>query len=271
MTSEERTKIENDIKSILFEIISDKLISTFSIDANAIVKSDYDNPTASKVIVQFSYNERLNKVYIEYALSENLSSKLGAYFSDVNRFYDEINFYLSENFHYYMGFYCNLISHLSTEKFSEQIESSLICGPYTVGYWNSVFGVNQFIQDKFAVGIDLKEKERTDKNIFYKFYNDISDLNEKYGYNGFMMSIYGSSVSNYDKDFFTFYQNHKNDKDAIAAKIQQMDNMYKNIYNNYQKKFPEIMKDYSDLYFKHFGRHLEDLNGRTNRFYIVIN
>ena len=274
MLSNEAKKVNNEsIQLMLSQVLSDKLVSVFNIDPNSIIVSNLENPETPSIVCQFAYNERMNKVYVEYVLNNALTSKLCTGFSSLNDFYRETDYYITENFHFTMGFYCNIISHFLFGYHNDSmIDSSLVLGPYSVGYWKSVFDTYQFIQDEFTANICILEKKRQDPNddTFSKLYDDIKALNKKYHYNGSIIGKYGCCINAHDKEFFDYYREHKNDKDALSDKIEELDKKYADIHNTYQSNIPNSMKEYNEIYNKYYGVKYEDLNSATKKFYLNI-
>lgn len=288
------------IKKYLLKVLQDSIrdaISNGDIFLKEIESKSDINPC---LFVQFYYNTRTNKAFIEYDYNDIFRIKY-----NTDNVTDYINYYIKNNFEYNTFIYPEII--MMEDGVNERCDSSYIITPYTIAYWKCLSGVYEFITDQTEIfrllsGINIpsysneyyeEKKEIYDsyfKSNFSKFEEEMNKLNTKYKisvdkapdkkFEDFIdlvkelnQKYIQTSLSEEDKESYIneykeIYHNNFASKD-LYKKIEELNKKY-NILPNRNECIPEIFEEYSKLFYDFFDAKLIDISDSINKFYVEI-
>ena len=233
MDKEDLKKKNDSIQEFLYTAITDGLIKFYELDRSYFQKSDIINPTTSAVVVQFVYNDRFNKAYVESICNQSLIKKLGEQKKfPLKDFYNAIDTSIETN----MDFSTNVKAKILRGGYShihgdDNVFTTDKLSPYSIGYWTSVTDSYEFICDKVQVRYD------------------ISNLGLPPGLkNGIQLP---PSLN---------FENMITEVQAINKEFS----------DNYNSKIADVYKKYQVLYKKYTKHNLKDINTIAKRFYVNI-
>ena len=233
MNKDDLKKKNDSIQQFLYRVITDGLIEFYELDGNSFQKSDMLNPTASAIVVQFAYNDRFNKAYVESICNTALIKKLGEQKKfPLKDFYNAIDSSIESN----MDFSTNVKAQILRDGYSHisgdgNIFTTNKLSPYSIGYWTSVTDNYEFICDKTQVRFD------------------ISNLGMPPGLKNGVQIPPSLNFENM---------------------LIEVESINKEFDNKYNSKIPEVYKKYQQLYKKYTNHSLKDLNTITKRFYVNV-
>lgn len=233
MNKDDLKKKNDSIQQFLYRVITDELIEFYELDGNSFQKSDMLNPTTSAVIVQFVYNDRFNKAYVESICNQSLIKKLGEQKKfPLKDFYNAIDTSIESN----MDFSTNVKAKILRDGYihihgDDNVFTTNKLSPYSIGYWTSVTDNYEFICDKAQIRFD------------------ISNLGLPPGLKNGVQLPPSLNFEN------------------MLIEVQAIN---KEFSNNYNSKISDVYKKYQAIYKKYTKHTLKDINTIVKRFYVNV-
>ena len=233
MDKEDLKKKNDSIQESLYTAITDGLLKFYELDRSYFQKSDIINPTTSAVVVQFVYNDRFNKAYVESICNQSLIKKLGEQKKfPLKDFYNAIDTSIETN----MDFSTNVKAKILRGGYShihgdDNVFTTDKLSPYSIGYWTSVTDSYEFICDKTQVRYDISNQGLPP---------------------GLKNGVQLPPSLNFEN---------------MITEVQAIN---KEFSDNYNSKIAEVYKKYQVLYKKYTKHSLKDINTIAKRFYVNI-
>lgn len=233
MNKEDLKKKNDSIQEFLYTVITDGLIQFYELDGGSFQKSDMLNPTAAAVVVQFVYNDRFNKAYVESICNQALIKKLGEQKKfPLKDFYNAIDTSIETN----MDFSTNIKARILRDGYDHVTGDNNVfttdkLSPYSIGYWTSVTDSYEFICDKTQVRYDISNQGLPP---------------------GLKNGVQLPPSLNFEN---------------MLIEVQAINKEFSNKYNS---KIAEVYKKYQALYKKYTKHSLKDINTITKRFYVNV-
>lgn len=287
------------IQDIIFvnNYLIDKFVKTLiecegdpRIKAYIVSKQSTTHPCIS---INLFYNDDLNKCYIEFFLNDEFNKEFNHNIKYIN---EKFNKNLHDNFEYDTKNYMEII--LPEDGTHEICDSSPIVTPFSIGYWKSLSGRYEFLEDEIKILKDYNDmvfpkypreyeiKKHALYTTYYKtdfalFSEKMQELDHEYNITGdfvprkkfseFIESVkelnmqYHQVIMNDEtlNDFINMYSmvltTYKNKPTLLKEKIHELYTSY-GVITELQKKVPEIYEIYRDKYFEFFEKELSRFN-----------
>ena len=281
---------------VLRYCIADLLVK----DPFAVKLIDMNNKVVPIITLQMYYNIETNKCFIEYRFDEKVVKEYSRY-----RLRILINRYINSNFEYDLGYIPEII--FPEDGVNEICDSNDKLTPYVIGYWKSLSGRYEFIEDETEVMSDLMQFKIKDYGKDYKearekIYNtcknspealwqsmiDIAmsyhiDLNQKpeKTMSDFIKEVdslrssFNQTIlteeqkSDYIKEYMDIYQRYHNNESQFNTKVAELDSKYGVVEGN-NKNIPLVFDRFKEVYYQFFNRRLPDPYRFTKRYFISL-
>lgn len=236
------------------------------------------NPVCDWFAIQYFYNERFNKVFIQYDFSTNMKAIL--YGKNKRREYQissYINHQIQQNFYYETGVWPEVV--MVEDEETNCCTSRHNFSPYIIGYWSSLSGKYEFLEDKQEVLFDARKfilpPPETDRNghilppivKFEDFVEVVDGLNRNYGLVQNKMSE--KSKNNFIKEYYYIFSKYHNDEDMYKKKMDELREKYHVDHDN-NNRLPSMYSNYYNQYEKFFDRKLPEVQQYMHRHYISV-
>lgn len=200
------------------------------------------------------YNKPTHTFYIEYDLN-HMAEEL----YDTHRFKETFEGKLRDYFRKETYMYCNIIH--PEEKVADQVDSAILNypTPYTIGYWKSIMGRYEFIEDRQQIYADARIFQNPSDEIdhgkpvkrFEDFCAEVYQISQQYKHDALTDELkdeYLEAINNLARRYSRESQQYKNELRAINDSY--------NIRTNVNAKVPEMFNAYNVIYKKYFGKTL---------------
>ena len=142
--------------------------------------------------------------------------------------------------------------------------------PYTIGYWDSITGGYEFIEDRTEIELDL-EKLRTPSiepaDKFIDFINTTDEIFNRYK----RVELSDEDKTSYINSANNIWFNYKDDLDTYNDKMRELAESY-DVVLNIRDRIPEMFDEYKQAYLEFFDRDLGDVFSEVIRKkYEVLN
>lgn len=291
---------EDMIKKYMIKIIGDAIRDAMSDGTIVAIETELFNPFIDILILQYYFNTRSNKVFIEFDYSEKFKMNY-----DITNITTKITSYIQSNFKYDLGIWPEII--MIEDGVNERCDSSNIITPYTIGYWKSLSGEYEFLTDQIEVlgkvnGINIptysEEYLKEHDQIVRKYYKDdyqymlklLYELDRKYNINPdqkpdknfedfckVVKNIYNkyaqTKLSESDKlKYFEEYQQlylEYKDSSLFESKLNELKEKY-GLIQKLNSLIPQIFDEYSKEFYSFFGVKLSNMVDSTHRIFIKV-
>lgn len=230
-----------------------------------VIEKEKENPLVPTIHIQFYYNERTNKCFIEYKLSSKAQylyteDKFSSFF--VNKV--EGNFRLNTNT------WPEII--LPEDGKNERCDLNYILSPFTITYWKSLSGNYAFIEDNIEVFMDAETfvrphgDDKKPEKRFEDFIEKVKEIQMRYRQT-FLNDI---EKMNYISDYMIISTEYSPTSEEYIKAISDLNIKYNVIVANH--KIPEMFDDYKDLYKEFMGKDLKVIDNTDNivNYYLEI-
>ena len=228
-----------------------------------VTEAENKQKVLANVLFQYFYNERTNKSFIQFNINNN------SYDFDRDKLKKLITWRIESQFKYDTGIWGEVVNrnHVGCDA----TDVSYNVTPYTIGYWVSVDGTYEAVEDKAEVYLDLKDKELPPQRsaTIWDVFKTAESISRKYNL------IYGQ-VSKEDKDNYIKereklllkYRDPKY-KDYYKGQVEILEEKY-NINRYRNENIPEAVTEYMDWYREYFDANIPDVHSYTRRCNLAI-
>lgn len=226
---------------------------------------DYELVSFPSVDLQIYYSERTNKVFIEYDVNRDIRAlKPRDYIAEF------ISGYINTNMKDYIRVFPEIILMEENIIGGKNKDSGYRLTPYTIGYWDSITGGYEFIEDRTEVELDL-EKLRTPSiepaDKFIDFINTTDEIFNRYK----RVELSDEDKTSYINSANNIWFNYKDDLDTYNDKMRELAESY-DVVLNIRDRIPEMFDEYKQAYLEFFDRDLGDVFSEVIRKkYEVLN
>ena len=291
------------IKKYLQKILTDAVSAACDKDIMWYEGVDAPTVTMPQIQVQWYFNYITNTAYLEYRFNKHVYSC--GYLDYIKEMIIRINTFLKANFRYDIYIWYELIN--PEDGYNETVDSYEQLTPYTVGYWESLYGGYRFITDKMQIleaflnVAKVKNpafeaaKDQLYQNLyesdFDEFLKQLLGLYRQYGIHPDQRSTkslreYFDKVAiirkRYDnaylspeqkqayyESYISIYTQYKDNPSVYTQKMAQLNNTY-GIKAPRDEKIPPMFEEYAALFNTYFGHVLPEFGGFVYREFITL-
>lgn len=299
LNSEEHEEEEELICNDHVNIANDYIIDLFvrcvtkynnDLTTHAEYKGKYNPDTTNPSLdIQLFYDNDTNKCYMELRLNSIFKQVYSEYLSNIKTTFDNA---ISSKFKQDTGMYREMI--MPEDGKHEFSDSSAIVTPFTIGYWKSLSGRYEFLEDETKIykayndayfptypdEYNARKEEiyteyyKSDFNTFVrKMYELNTEFNIDYDYkpsrkfeefidivedinNAYKQVVLSEEeYQNYTDMYMDIHTLYKDDPEELKLMIDNLNDSY-GVIAELQKKVPEIFNVYKEYYKDFFGKEL---------------
>lgn len=246
------TDKEKNIKDYLNKLVVDSFRDLMLNGNIKIIEKEKENPLVPTIHIQFYYNKRTNKAFIEYKLS-NKAQFLYTEEKFSNIFVNKIQ----NNLKYNIDVWPEII--LPEDGRNERCDLNYNISPFTITYWKSLTGIYMFIEDNIEVVMDAESFIRPhgdykpDKN-FEDFISEVKSIQLKY------QQTYLTDLEkiSYINDAMVISTEYSPTSEKYIEAMGELNQKYNIMVGNH--KVPEIFDDYKEVYKKYMNKDIKALD-----------
>jgi hypothetical protein len=212
------------------------------------------------ICYQYFYNEKTNKAFIQFDIYND--KKL----FNRNKLYALIARRINNQFWLDTNVFPELMNPYTRVKL-KNTDTAYSITPYTIGYWRSMYGYWEILEDKAEVELDLKAKylkpELKDITIM-DLYNKAEEISRRY-------NLLRERISDQNKEIYItrsyeILQQYKDDDEMYKQKMHELNSTY-NPYGYNNNNIPNAATEYREWYTSIFNTKLCDTEKFTNRYF----
>ena len=256
-TAQLATIAYKEIKMIIRDTIQEnKMDGSIKLE---ITKSTVGIPQVGAILaLQMWYNKPTHRFFIEYDLNRYMEVEF-----DRGKFKETFEDKVKKYFYRDTNMYCEILH--PEDGYTEQCDSAFLSlpTPYTIGYWKSLSGRYEFIEDKQQVYADSRATMNpSDEPVsglptktFDEFSDEVYAIAKRYGQTALTEAQKDAYLAEVNNIASRYPRESQAYKDAIVA----LDNSY-NLKHNTSLKVPEMFEEYKALYQRYFNKTLQNLS-----------
>jgi len=245
--------IEYDPYVLAHKYISRTIKEVLDYYLGGVTVKDNENSSRCQYQVQYFYNERMNKMLIQYEFNTYLKSELNIH-SDEITVMKILNKRIIRNFQKETDMYIEILNTRNSVR-NNGTDKNIIT-PFTIGYWKSLSGNYEFIEDRGEVFGDIKKSPKM--NLYIK---EVINLAKKYK---MFDSLNKEEKDNYLYEYKTIYDQYHDQKTTYYIKLRDLDDKYK-IARNRNHLMSLMFAEYDKIYNAYFNCSLPEVNEYTRR------
>lgn len=260
-----RTRSRDEMNEILGQyikkILQDEIRDIMLDGSIKLIRSEKRNMTMPQVIIHWYYNPATNKCFFEFYMTSGMEKLV-----HTDKLLNRVKRRVDINFKYDTNVWPEIIT--PEDGSNERCDSNVSITPFTIGYWKSLAGNYQFIEDNIQVlaaagnYIINDDYAHSGNEKFMRFIKDCKNLEVKY------RQTYLTPVqkNNYLAEVNTIAKKYTRGSTQYEAEIAKLNTKY-NIKPNISSQIPTIFAEYKKLYKTYFGEDLDDVYANSKTIY----
>ena len=256
-----RDEMNKILGQYIKKIIEDQIRDIMFDGSIKLVKTERENMAMPQVIIQWYYNPYTNKCFFEFYMSSGMEKLV-----HTDKLLNRLKRRVDINFKYDTNVWPEIIT--PEDGSNERCDSNVSITPYTIGYWKSLAGQYQFIEDNIQVLADAGNYIINDdyghegEEKFQLFIDDCEKIEKKYR----QTYLTPDQKNSYLSEVNTIASKYKRDSAEYKTAINNLNNKY-GIKTNISNQIPTIFTEYKKLYKTYFDQDLDDVYKNTQIMY----
>jgi hypothetical protein len=233
------------------------------LDNNSLQKcyTDTKEVLHSFVTFQFFYNERTNKSFIQFDVSDK------QHVIDPEKLTKLITWRIDNQFRLDTGIWPEIVN-TSAQRYNPDNTSAVT--PYTIGYWLGINGQWEAIEDRAEIELDMMDIKLppTHKKNIITLYTKAEEISRRYK---LLTDLLPENTKNEyierAREILTQYHDPMY-KDIYKEKMDELNAEYETEYEN--GNLPEAVSEYMNWYREFFKANIPEVHRFTRRFILKV-
>ena len=255
-------RVKDALTEVIYAAVCDAVCKQLKMN---VIEYKYST-TVPSVEVQYCYDSKTNKVYLEFQNNKYMQYYYSRFIPRIN---DKIIRYINSNYkdiaacaptEIPVKIFIDIIN--MEDDTQEPVDDYLKLTPYTIGYWESLYGGWRYITDKTITynqlqGLHQKGVTKT----FQEFIDIVAEVRKHYA----DKILTPAEEAQYKQLYKTAYANYHDDTDRLNQEIEAINAQF-GIGTPHSKKIPQEFAEFRTEYGRFFGANLPNIAPNTKRY-----